>query len=431
MKEGLKQSEICEKLGISKKKLLSKYRMDFIKFIKELVSEGKNFTSIAESTGISRTTVGILYREDVNKYILTQEKIDQIIQLSKMGMTPGEIAKRFGITIDYVYDGLKNEILRHYMKLNSIEDLKLEFRIRGPIISKILHNSGLKIHNGHSTFDHYGKGKYPFFKPIRPYLKDVIIGELLGDAHIREIKYHSGKYSNDAPSTGINEYKNTLDTLKCIIESKNLTNIEDTIQKFNASLKVIENTKVTSFALSLKMESKSWVQNVGNKFKDEKYGISYYLDKANKNSIYNNQDMFRVTTKSSIQLQQFREQWYIKTDKGDNLKILPEGLRLNVNRILHWYAGDGSYSGGYVSFATDGFLEKDTRELSKLLNEEVKIDSYVNKSKINIEGEENWRIRFGSKESVDRFFEYLEGAEKKDLELAKRIFPQKFPEKKE
>lgn len=427
LEEGFNISEICEKMDISKKKLLSKYKEDFIVFIKKLVAEGRTYNNIAKLTGISRTTVGLLHKEDQNLYKLTDEKINQIVEFSKSRMTPSEVSKKLGITIYHVHGGLKKEIISSYLKLKSISNLKSEFRIRGPTIAKLIHDQGVEFHKGNSVFGHYGEGKYPFFKPVSSYLNDIIVGELLGDAHIREIKSDSGKYSKDTPGAGINEYKNALNTLKKLNESENIKNIEEAIQKFNASVKVIQNTKVTSFALGLKLESSNWVRFVGDKFKEENYGISYYIDKRDENSKYNKQDMLRINTQSSIHLQKFREEWYVITENGKNLKILPEGLGLNENRVLHWYVGDGSYSGGYVGFSTEGFLEEDTRKLSELLNEEIRINSYVNKSKINAEGEDNWRIRFGSKESVDKFFEYLEGAEKKDLELAKKVFPHKFP----
>lgn len=37
-----------------------------------------------------------------------------------------------------------------------------------------------------------------------------------------------------------------------------------------------------------------------------------------------------------------------------------------------------------------------------------------------------WKIRFGSKESVEKLFQYLEGANPDALRLAKKVFPQKF-----
>lgn len=80
---------------------------------------------------------------------------------------------------------------------------------------------------------------------------------------------------------------------------------------------------------------------------------------------------------------------------------------MNENRILHRYAGDGSYSGKEGSFATDGFREKDVHRLSNDLNEVAGIHSYVNKTgKINEEGEDQWKIRFGSQGDVEKFFNY-------------------------
>ena len=36
-------------------------------------------------------------------------------------------------------------------------------------------------------------------------------------------------------------------------------------------------------------------------------------------------------------------------------------------------------------------------------------------------------IRFGARNDVEKFFKYLEGANKEALKLAKKVFPQKFP----
>ena len=143
----------------------------------------------------------------------------------------------------------------------------------------------------------------------------------------------------------------------------------------------------------------------------------------------NREDRLDLRTENSVQLQKFREKWYEKQENSKNLKIIPEDYGgLNENRVLNWYTGDGSYSGGEVSFATDGFREKDVRRISKDLNEEIGIHSHVNKtSKTNEEGEDQWKIRFGSKEDVKKFFKYLEGADNVAVNLAKKVFPQRFP----
>ena len=359
LQEGFLVQEICEKMNISRKTIIQQYKEDFIVFIKKLIAKGFKYNHIESITGIDSHQVSKLAAEDEKNYLLTQEKISLIVELNKSGMTPGMVAKEIGVTVYHVHDALKTEMIIRYLKMTSIKQLKIDLRMDNTKIAKVIKDAGINVVPGHGAYNHFGNGAFPFFKPISSYLEDIIVGELLGDGHIKEIKHESGKYSFDGPSIGLDEYKKVLDTLKELYDAHTIENMNVAIEKFNKSVKALQNAKATHFELGLKLSSSDWVRFDGEKFKEGGYRISYYRAKTNDNDGFYREDSFNLRTENSAQLQKFRESWYQKLVNGKNIKILPENYGgLNENRILHWYTGDGSYSGGEVSFAADGFREQ-------------------------------------------------------------------------
>ncbi len=276
LQEGFLVQEICEKMNLSRRVIIQHYKEDFIVFIKKLIAKGFKYKYIESITGIDAKQVSKLGTEDEKNYLLTQDKINLIVELSKSGMTPGMVAKEVGLTVYSVHDALKIEIIIRYLKLTPIRQIKTDLRMDNEKISKVIRESGINILKGHGAYNHYGEGAFPFFKPVSSYLEDFIVGGLLGDAHIKEIKHETGKYSFNSPNTGLDEYKNALDVLKNLIESQTIENLAIAIEKFNKSMEVLQNAKATHFELGLKMSTSDWVRFVGEKFKECGYGVSYY-----------------------------------------------------------------------------------------------------------------------------------------------------------
>jgi hypothetical protein len=334
-----------------------------------------------------------------------------------------EIAKNLSIPLYQVYQGLKDEIVTNFLKLHSIKDMKTEFGIRDEILSKMLKNEGLVIpFKGLSSKirDHFGNGTFPFFKPFEEKAEEMIEAELLGDGFILRSVSSKEEYHNQGETTDVPEYLDGLKTIKNFIETDKIENLPEAIEKFNESVNAIMNAKISLFGLNKALKEEKYVEKIAELF--TRHGYQTKLN-INRDREFPN---VLMTTANSIQMQKMRERWYNGTTK-----IVPEDLKLNVNKIFQWYIGDGSYSknGHQVSFATHSFKEPEVRTLASKLDDEIGINSHVYKT-LNQKQDgsygEYWFIQFTKKEDVNKFFEYLDGADKELLDVAQKELPHKF-----
>ncbi len=392
LRVGLRIEEICEKLNISKRVLLSKYRADLIIYVKELIEAGKTIKTINKLTGISSITIKRLKNEDPNeRKEISQDKKDIIIAFSKAGLNPRAIASNLSISIYDVREVLKPEIILSFIKNNGIFNMQKEFSMDARELSKIIKAEGFIIPSSglaRKLTEHSGEGNFPFYKPICSIIDDIMVGEIVGDAHIaRSLSTKDGKrdYNNFGVSTEIKDYKEGIDNFEDFKELKELKDIVKTKENFNKSVKAIENAKTALFELHKGIRELPIVEHIAKIFKEHGYESSFNI----------HDDHFYFKTELSVQIQKMYEKFY-----KDGRKILPVDFSLNEQKVFDWYVGDGYYNKkeNRINFATHNFKEEETRRLSKELNEKVGIESIVGKvHDKRYPDSEYWVINIGKK----------------------------------
>lgn len=413
--------EICEKLGISMRVLLSKYRADVIIYVKELVKAGKSNETIYKMTGISKTTIKRLKNEDENQITnVSNNKTEEILAFSKSGLSPRAIASNFSISVHQVKVILKEEIILSFLKGNGIFNMQSEFSMDARDITKIIHEEGFIIPSSGLTkkiIEHYGEGEFPFYKPIIKLVNDIMEGEIVGDGHIaRSSASKEGRrdYHNYELSTELKDYKEGLDNIKEFRDMKEIKDLDKTKEKFNKSIKAIENAKTALFELHKGIKELPIVETIAKILKENGYDSNFIK----------HEDHFYFKTELSVQIQKMYERFYL-----DGRKILPDNFTLNEQKVFNWYVGDGTYNKkeDRISFATHNFKENEVRRLSEDLNNKVGIHSAVYKTHDKrYPDSEYWIINIRRKADVDKFFTYIENSNKELLDMSKKTVPHKF-----
>ena len=421
LRAGSNITEICKTMGITKRTLISKYRADLIKYVKELAKRGMTNELIKQMTGLSLNTIKRLKTEsEKQRREISLDKKDAIITFSKGGVNPRAIASQLSMSIHDVKDVLKDLILLSFVKLNGIFKMQSEFSMDGRDLSAIIKKAGFTIPPSglaKKIIDHFANGENPYYIELSERLIDIIEGELLGDGWMsRSIASIEGKrsYHDYSSSSEIKEYKEALDTLSEMKNAKNINEIPNLVEKFNKMVDVMQNTKLSSFRLHKNPKEWDWLVHLSKVFIENGYGASLMKKELE----------IGLDTKNSVQLQKIYERFYV-----NGVKILPEDFKLNVNKTLSWYVGDGYFNKveNRINFATHNFKEGEVRNLSEQLNREAGIESKVNKVHDHRYPEsEYWVINIRRKDDVDKFFKYLEKADKESLEVAKKTVSQKF-----
>ena len=406
-------------MGLSKLKFFALYKADLIIFIKQLVAEGKTRKEIAKLMGISFDSVKKLKKMDENEWKgLTEEQKAQIIELSKAGINPKGISSEMKIPIDWVYDALKPDILLTFIQTNLDSAIK-RFGMDARTLVKIIQEEGLTIPSSslaERIIKHYGDGHFPFYKPISNKLLSKIEGEIEGDAHIRK-----NRDTLDATEKITSkDYKKLIDDINLIKNAKNIEEIPNIREKFNNIVKGIENVQTTSFTITKAIKELPWLKYMGKCFEEDGYKVNI--------RVYEKKCYLEV--QSSVQLQELRDKWY-----KDGIKILPDDYKHNPTNLLHEYEGDGSYNrkSNRVIFSTHNFTEQEVRKIRDDIASKVHISPTVTReTKRDIQGnrypgEYYYLIYINRNDDVEKFFQYLEKADEKSLEMAKRVVTHKFP----
>lgn len=417
LNEGLLVPEICEKIGLTKHELLRLHRGKLIIYVKKLNSEGKTLKEIAKLMGVSYDTVKKLRKEDENLYKPVSEILKrEIIELSASGLNPRSIRSKLSIPTHRIYEALKDKIILTIVQQNLSQAIK-DFKIDSRDIIKLVKPEGYIIPDGGTSMKitkHYQDGEFPFYKPISNYLRDVIEGELLGDGHIANTKTNT----NHEEKTDLKIYKEALNNLKEFNKAKSLDQIENVKDKYNKSIKVIEKIKTSSFVLHKAIKELRWAEFIKKIFQENGYRTNLRV---------NEDDCFSEAN-SSVQLQKIHEQWY-----DGKKRILPEELSLNPTKVLHWYEGDGSYNKkpNRICLNTQNFTKEEVNRLTDNLNKEIGINSKFYKEQRR-DGEGNklegyyYRMWVSRNADVEKFFNYLEKADERSLEEAKKVVSHKF-----
>ena len=250
-----------------------------------------------------------------------------------------------------------------------------------------------------------------FFKPIHPWLEEVIIGSLLGDAQLRlqsRTKHHS-----DGPT--LKEYEGTLKQIDRIREKarryEKLTQSE--VRYWNHATNTIKRTNTANFRIHKSILEFEWVKLLIKEF-EKSHKVTSFIKPIN-----------TLTTKwscgfdtiSSIQLFNIWKEWYEFREIGYKKKI-PKLPPLAPNILLHWYIGDGYYTGKDISICTHGFSFKEQKILSEYLKT-VGIQNVIRKKK------NYYYLGISVKnQNKKRFFDFIEQASL--FEKAYELFPYKF-----
>lgn len=411
LREGKQVPELCELFGLSKLKFFSLYKADLIEFVKQLGSEGNARKEIAKIMGISFDSVKKLKKMDENNWReLTPRQKCQIVELSKAGINPKGISSELKIPIDWIYEALKPDILLTFVQTNlqmAIEKFGMDART----LSKIIQEEGYIIPSSSLAtriIQHYGNGDFRFYKPMSEKLKNKLEGEIASDGHIRKNR----DTINPAKKIKVLDYKEIVDNIKVIKEAKKLGDIPNIREKYNKMVKGIENVQTTSFEMTKATKETPWNKYIEKCLKEEGYETSLREYEINS----------KLESQSSVQMQELRDKWY----RGET-KILPDSYKPNPTNVLHHFEGDGSYNrkSNRVNISTQNFTEVENHKIADLWKQEIGIDVRVYKD--HWEGREYFRLWINKNADVEKFFQYLEKADKESLEMAKKIVPHKFP----
>jgi len=199
---------------------------------------------------------------------------------------------------------------------------------------------------------------------ISPKVMDIIIGELLGDGHI--------KYNTKSGSF-INGRLEFTFSAKALYYAKYL--------KYEALAIICTDTQLVPWP-NPKLTGKEPIQ-------------------------------YWFSTKYLPLFTELHSLWY-KEIEGKKVKILPSNIEemLTSQGLAHWIMGDGYYSEGCVIICTDNFTLQEVLKLKEILKNKFKIKSSV-KKRINPNKSIVWRIRI-SKLSMEN--------------LIKLVFPYFIPE---
>ena len=421
LRVGLTVQEICEKLQISMRVLLSKYRADLIIYVKELINQGKTQDTICKITGLSKTTLGRLKNEDENEKInISLDKREEILALSKSGLNPRTIGSTLKISIHEVREILKPEIILSFLRGNGIFNMQTEFSMDARDLTSIIKSLGFNIPPSglaKKITEHYGDGNYPFYIPITSLVNDIMEGEIIGDGYFgRSLATVDGKrdYHDYGLSTEIKNYLEGLDNFKDLKGLKEVNDIEKIKEMHNSILEAIGNAKTSFFGLHKNIKELPIVEEISKIIKEKGYNSTIRI----------NGDNFYFTTELSIQIQKMYERFYV-----NGRKILPDDFQLNEQKTFQWYIGDGSYNKerNLINLATHNFKEEETNKLANELRKKIGIEPTVNKVyDKRYPDSEYWVINIRRKDDVDKFFEYIEKSNKELLDIAKKTVPHKF-----
>ena len=118
------------------------------------------------------------------------------------------------------------------------------------------------------------------------------------------------------------------------------------------------------------------------------------------------------------------EKWY-SAETGE--KIIPKDLKLTPNIVLHWFIGDGTRNDHQIFLHTEGFSKDDVEILKEKLEQALGVHFYLTEHKYKgFKTHDYWKLSISSTENINKFYSYINQADKQALIRAKRNFPWKF-----
>lgn len=318
---------------------------------------------------------------------------------------------------------MQKEIVRmHIQELRGLKNIGSKIKKDARTWQYLIHEIGIDILSPGSLWkkvkEHF-EGKYDV--QLTEQMNEIIIGTLLGDGNIR-IQTKGTPHPNQLSMT---EYKQILNKVSAIQETLkiagNLT-YQD-IKFWNYAINKFKDLNTATFRIHKGIFEREWVKMLFDEF-TKFLPATPYIKKING---VEDPESFKWScgfdTQATFQLQKFWEDWYVL--EGDEYKkIIPHSLtQLTPNILLHWYIGDGSYSGGSIHLYTFGFSYDDHLRIQQMLLD-IGINSTI-KERVDDDGVKTHFIFISSKKSNrEILFDYLSQA--KFFAKANELFPHKF-----
>lgn len=318
---------------------------------------------------------------------------------------------------------LQEEIIRyHIVNLHGLKSIGKIINRDARSFKNLFYDVGIDILHPGSLWkkvkEHF-EGKYDV--EMTKIMNDIIVGTLLGDGSMR-IQTKSTPHKNQ-PLT--REYEEILDKINSIRESyeTNGSLTYSDIKYWNYAINKFKNLNTATFRLHKSIFEREWVKILV----DEMVKFLPLTPYIKKIKDVEGADKIKWTcgfdTQASFQFLKIWENWY--EPNGDKFKkIVPKDFNcLSPDILLHWYIGDGSYSGRNIHLYTFGFSFEENYRLQQMLSE-IGLKSKI-KDRVDESGVRTHFIHLSSKKTNrETLFGYL--SEAKFYSKAESIFPHKF-----
>ena len=300
---------------------------------------------------------------------------------------------------------LKNEIYNTYIQELSVLSTAKKLSLNRMRVTKILRKIGFKIPKYNTKYikEHFYRER---FIPIDPDLKKIILGLLLGDAHIDR----PNKFENHPTELEYLSALNTYDKLEIFKKGQ----IKDLVTKYNEAVDIISKARTSSITLHKSFLEEIWIHSIASIFNRCNYPVTLTPQERS----------IHLKSISTANLCWVRQIWYPKRKK-----VIPSHLieKISPISLLYWHIDDGTTNRNSVSLCTGSFSKKENIFLIKLLKENIGISKiHIIQERYSKSQNKYYSIRVYRTSDRKKYFEYLNEAPKKELELARELFPWKF-----
>ncbi len=387
----------------------------------ELLNAGKNVKEIAEITGLTTKHVILLLKEALvektKNHLIQGKKVSEIAYILdvrestvKLWIKTYDLRRYWISRLDI--DGTKADkpaIYRSFLQLKGLVEISKQFHFFHEKIKGILEEQGFKVFQGSTLNKAISTLNGESFRPLNSELREMIDGMMLGDLHIEVMLRTVAPQLTDVPS--FKELEKAIEDLRGL-QSTSDQDWRRLASIYNKAMMVIEEMPTARFNLAKAILEEKWVKKASEKLIENNYP-THIITKS---------DKITLTAKSTFQMYEQHQRWY-----PNGKKIIPIDLNMTSNIALFWFIDDGFLSKYQVGFSTDCFSKNDINIISQELFDKVQINTHLYEHKDSRYPDKTYyALYISKKENIDKFFAYLEKADKKLLETAKREFPWKF-----
>ncbi|MFX1538833.1 MAG: hypothetical protein ACFFDI_31985 [Promethearchaeota archaeon] len=297
---------------------------------------------------------------------------------------------------------LRRKIIRKYTQLQGYTSIASELHLDATRVKKVLTEAGYEIFHGF-TFFNVKKRLVSSWKPLSKELREIIIGELLGDGNMRCDSRLEG------PSPSLAEYKKALDSLQ-IIQSNEIFSFNP--KDFNKAINTISRGKTACFRIGTSKIEKKWLQHLIQLIRSQGYSVSM--------TNLSDESKCEFSTQYTVQLYELFQEWYkaATVPRRSGKKNMVYSIKLTHRILFHWHIGDGSMNKDQTALHTEGFALKGNSYLKELIEKTLGIP-------ITLRHYEYPFLEI-PKMYTNVYLDYIERAPKESVVLAKKLFPWKF-----